>query len=51
VDGERAVVETAGGLKAEIHFGETYVVSAAAGSYTVKSPDGKRIRFVRAFMK
>jgi mannose-6-phosphate isomerase class I len=51
VDGDSAIIKTPTGLRHKLHYGETFVVSAAAGSYQIISPHGKRIMVVRAFMR
>ena len=51
VEGESADVLTAGGACFHLHYAETLVVSAAAGSYRVVNTSGREIMFVKVFMK
>ena len=51
VEGAKAVVETAAGMRFELGYAETLVVPAAAGSYRIASPDGTPVMMVKAFMK
>lgn len=51
VEGESADVQTAGGSCFHLHYAETLVVSAAAGSYRVINTSGREIMFVKVFMK
>lgn len=51
VEGESAEVLTAGGSRFCLHYAETLVVSAAAGSYRVVNTSGREIMFVKVFMK
>lgn len=51
VEGELVRLEIAGGLVAELHYAETYVVSAAAGSYRLINCSNREVMVVKAFMK
>lgn len=51
VEGETAEIRTEGGMSFPLHYAETFVVSAAAGSYRIVSTSGREIMVVKAFMK
>ena len=51
VEGSSAIIETASGHRYSLSYGETLVISAAASSYRIITPNDKRIMVVRAFMK
>lgn len=51
VDGENILIETAGGIRQQLNYAETYVVSAAAGSYRLINQSGHQVQVVKAFMK
>ncbi len=51
VEGETAEIRTAGGQRFQLHYAETFVVSAAAGSYEIVNTSGREIMVVKAFMK
>lgn len=51
VEGERAEVVTAGGMRFRLNYAETLVVSAAAGNYRIENTSGREIMVIKAFMK
>lgn len=51
VEGQSARIETANGSVYDLHYGETFIVSASALSYRVLTTCGHPIMLVRAFMK
>lgn len=51
VEGESADVVTARGRRYHLGYGETLVVSAAAGSYSIDNTSDRDIMVVKAFMK
>jgi mannose-6-phosphate isomerase class I len=51
VEGKRIKVTTRNGVDHVFHFAETFVISAAAGSYEVTAEDGSEVRLIRAFVK
>lgn len=51
VEGESAEVVTARGDRFGLHYAETLVISAAAGSYRIVNTSGRDIMMVKAFMK
>lgn len=51
VEGTSLTLTTAGGLTQEFSYAETFVVPAAAGSYTLINRSGRPIKVVKAFVK
>lgn len=54
VEGDAAVVQSPTGAfePFEVHYAETFIVPAAAGSYTVRpAVEGQQIRFVQAYVR
>lgn len=51
VEGEHISIETEQGMCWNITYGETFVVSAAAGKYRLVNHSGRLVKVVKAFMK
>lgn len=51
VEGSSVVVQTADGTTATFHYAETFVIPAAAGSYTLTNKGGAMAKVVKAFIK
>jgi hypothetical protein len=51
VEGKTVLVEAANGMKQRFSYAETFIVSAAAGSYKLTSEDGTDIKVIAAFIK
>lgn len=51
VDGQTLTIETADGTKREFAYAETFVVPAAAKSYTLTNGGNRRANVIKAFLK
>jgi mannose-6-phosphate isomerase class I len=51
VEGSAVLLETANGLRQHFNYAETFVVPAAAGSYTLKNLGEHRAKVVKCFIK
>ncbi len=51
VEGTSIILETAGGLRQQFHYAETFVIPAAAVSYRLRNEGSKLAKVVRAFVR
>lgn len=51
VEGTSLWVETAGGERKRFHYAETFVIPAAAGSYTLRTETDEPVKVIKAFIK
>lgn len=51
VEGTSIILETQRGMRQRFNFGETFVVPAACGTYTLNNESGYRCKVIKAFVK
>jgi len=51
VEGQSVIVETQDGWRQQFDYAETFVISAAAGSYRLINPGAEEIKVIKSFVK